>query len=335
MGADEDAAAVLARDPASHARLDDPEAVASLLRALHEAGADQAAAALASRAAADAPLDSPGGVAVLLQVLHEAGGDEVGAARTLASRAAVDAPLDDPGGVARLLGTLRAMGAGAAACTLADRAAADARLNSAGESPDCCGVCARWGPTKTPLPYLPATPPATPASTTQRPSPRCYGPCTRPGPTRPPLPWPAGPPPLECSTFSAKSVRVRPPASSSAVSRTERHRGHGDGRYRVSRGHGLRIRRTDTRPATAATPSTASAVDHLMTRSPLLIAHPQQRAKTPSRGAMSAMYVRCVSVRAEEPQPQPKIAPSYLSPLYAVHDLAEPGCWLSPSAILC
>jgi hypothetical protein len=48
-GADEQAAALLARDPGAHARLDDPGGVADLLARLREAGADEQAAALAGR----------------------------------------------------------------------------------------------------------------------------------------------------------------------------------------------------------------------------------------------------------------------------------------------
>ena len=58
-GADEQAAALLARDPAAHVPLDDPDGVASLLDRLREAGADEQAAALAARSAAHAALDDP------------------------------------------------------------------------------------------------------------------------------------------------------------------------------------------------------------------------------------------------------------------------------------
>ena len=53
-GAEQQAAALLARDPAAHAALDHPYAVAELLAGLREAGAEQQAAALAERAAAHA-----------------------------------------------------------------------------------------------------------------------------------------------------------------------------------------------------------------------------------------------------------------------------------------
>ena len=58
-GAHEQAAALLARDPAAHVALERPADVARLLDALREAGAHEQAAALAGRAAARAPLNHP------------------------------------------------------------------------------------------------------------------------------------------------------------------------------------------------------------------------------------------------------------------------------------
>jgi hypothetical protein len=75
-GAHEQAAALLARDPAAHAALDNPDDVARLLRNLREAGAHDQAAALAARAAAHAPLDDLRDVARLLASLREAGEHE-------------------------------------------------------------------------------------------------------------------------------------------------------------------------------------------------------------------------------------------------------------------
>ena len=129
-GADEQAAALLARDPAAHAALDDPGAVARLLGSLREAGADEQAAALAARAAAHAPLDDPFRVAYLLGRLREAGADEQAAA--LASRAAAHAPLDDPFRVADLLGSLREGADEQAAALLARDPAAHAPLDNPG-----------------------------------------------------------------------------------------------------------------------------------------------------------------------------------------------------------
>ena len=80
-GADEQTAALLARDPAAHAPLDDPLAVASLLDMLREAGADEQAAALLARDPADhAALDNHDAVARLLRSLREAGAHEQAAA---------------------------------------------------------------------------------------------------------------------------------------------------------------------------------------------------------------------------------------------------------------
>ena len=78
-----DAAAALAARVAGQVSLDDPEAVAALLRALHEAGAGDAVAALLARdPAGQVSLDDPEAVAALLRALHEAGaGDAVAALR--------------------------------------------------------------------------------------------------------------------------------------------------------------------------------------------------------------------------------------------------------------
>ena len=119
-GAHEQVAALLARDPAAHAALDDPGAVASLLDSLREAGARRAGRRAAGpRPAAHAALDDPDGVASLLDSLREAGAHEQAAA--LAGRAAAHAALDDPGGVASLLDSLREAGAHEQAAALAGR----------------------------------------------------------------------------------------------------------------------------------------------------------------------------------------------------------------------
>jgi hypothetical protein len=119
MDAHRQVAALLARDPAAHVSLDHPAAVAFLLNSLRKAGAHEEAAALAARAAARAPLDDPGAVAKLLGSLREAGAYEQAAA--LAARAAASAPLDDPGAVARLLGSLREADANTQAAALLAR----------------------------------------------------------------------------------------------------------------------------------------------------------------------------------------------------------------------
>ena len=78
-GAHDQAAALLARDPAAHAPLDNPYGVAILLGSLRAAGAhDQAAALLARDPAAHAALDNQYGVAILLGGLRAAGARPAG-----------------------------------------------------------------------------------------------------------------------------------------------------------------------------------------------------------------------------------------------------------------
>jgi hypothetical protein len=77
----EQAAALLRRDPAAHARLDDPYAVSGLLDSLQRAGApEQAAALLRLDPAAHVPLDGPHAAAWLLDSLKRAGAREQAAA---------------------------------------------------------------------------------------------------------------------------------------------------------------------------------------------------------------------------------------------------------------
>jgi hypothetical protein len=106
----------------SHARLGDPGGVASLLRALREAGAGEQATALADRdPAAYAPLSNPHSVASLLKALREAGAGEQATA-LIGRDPAAHAPLSDPHGVAFLLEVLLAAGADRQVTALADRA---------------------------------------------------------------------------------------------------------------------------------------------------------------------------------------------------------------------
>jgi uncharacterized protein YidB (DUF937 family) len=129
MGADEQAAKLLARDPASHVALDNLYGVASLLDSLRKAGAHEQAATLADRAAAHVSLDDLYGVASLLDSLRRAGVHEQAATTLLARDPAARVTLDSPGGVASLLETLREAGAHEQAATLASRAAAHAALD--------------------------------------------------------------------------------------------------------------------------------------------------------------------------------------------------------------
>ena len=104
----------------SHASLDNPGAVAWLLRALRAAGANDAVTALATRAAGHASLDNPGTVAWLLQMRAAGASDAV--ATLLARDPAGHARLDDPLPVAELLGAMREAGANDAVTALATRA---------------------------------------------------------------------------------------------------------------------------------------------------------------------------------------------------------------------
>ncbi|QXJ25796.1 hypothetical protein AGRA3207_007346 [Actinomadura graeca] len=119
VGAGEQVAALVARDPAAHAPLDDPRAVASLLRGLREVGAGEQVAALAGRAAAQVSLDDPDAVASLLYRLRRVGAGEQVAA--LAGRAAAQVSLDDPYAVIFLLEVLREVGAGEQVAALVAR----------------------------------------------------------------------------------------------------------------------------------------------------------------------------------------------------------------------
>ncbi len=124
-GAGDVARALLDRDPAGQAGLEDLRDVARLLAALRAAEDHDAARALAARAVTNAPqasLADPGGAAELLAELRAAGNHD--AAGALLDRdPARQARLDRPQDVTRLLAALRAAGAGDAARVLARRAA--------------------------------------------------------------------------------------------------------------------------------------------------------------------------------------------------------------------
>ena len=110
QGAEQQATALLRRDPAAHVSLNDPRAVARLLDSLWAARAEEQATALADRAAAHVSLDNPDAVATLLGSLWAAGAEEQATA-LLRRDPAAHVSLDDPGAVARLLGSLWAAGA--------------------------------------------------------------------------------------------------------------------------------------------------------------------------------------------------------------------------------
>ncbi|MEU6277637.1 hypothetical protein ABZ871_35330 [Streptomyces populi] len=127
-GADEQVTALLNRDPATHVPLDNPNAVAQLLQALRKAGADEQITTLLNRdPATHATLDNPIAVTRLLQTLQTAGADEQ--ITTLAERAAAHTTLDNPIAVTRLLQTLQTAGADEQITALAERAVAHTPLD--------------------------------------------------------------------------------------------------------------------------------------------------------------------------------------------------------------
>jgi uncharacterized protein YidB (DUF937 family) len=132
-GADEQVAALLARDPAAHVALNNPDAVARLLGSLREAGAgEQVAALLARDPAAHVALNDPDAVVSLLDELQW-GGAEVSLldslqwggvdeqAAALATRAAAHVALDNPWAVTLLLERLNLAGADEQAAALLAR----------------------------------------------------------------------------------------------------------------------------------------------------------------------------------------------------------------------
>jgi hypothetical protein len=103
VGAEDEVAVLLARDPAAHASIDNPEAVAGLLRELRKVKAGDQVVSLTGRAAAHAPTDDA--VTDLLSVLREVGAEDEAA--VLAERAVTDALLGNSFSVLYLLEELR------------------------------------------------------------------------------------------------------------------------------------------------------------------------------------------------------------------------------------
>lgn len=128
-GAGEQVKALLARDPAAHASLDNPSHVAALLGALRYAeAAEQVKALLARDPAAHVSVDDSFYAAELLEALRTAGLDEQAA--VLANRAAAQASLDSMSDAVWLLRELDAAGQRASIQTLARRAAAHVTLDN-------------------------------------------------------------------------------------------------------------------------------------------------------------------------------------------------------------
>ena len=134
-GAQEQTAA-LAERAAAHVSLDNAYEVADLVDRLREAGAQEQAAALLHRdPAAHVSLDDPKAVATLLDKLLEAGAQEQATA-LLHRDPAAHVSLDNAADVIRLLDRLREAGAQEQAAALAERAAAHVSLDNAYEVAD-------------------------------------------------------------------------------------------------------------------------------------------------------------------------------------------------------
>jgi hypothetical protein len=130
-GAQEQVAALLAGDPANHAKLDEPYGVAGLLEALRGAGMqEQVAALLARDPATHTNLDKPSGVARLLDTLCEIGAQEQ-VATLLARDPATHTNLDEPDAAAGLLYALRDAGAQEQVTALAEQVATRIDLDRA------------------------------------------------------------------------------------------------------------------------------------------------------------------------------------------------------------
>ena len=157
-GAAEQAAALLARDPAAHVSLDDPVGVAVLLDRLREAGADEQAAALLARdPAAHVSLDDPAAVAELLDSLREAGADDQAAAlldrlreadaeragRRAGPRAPPTSPPTTRAAWPWLLDRLRAVGAHEQAAALARAPPPTSPSTTRAPWPACWTACGR------------------------------------------------------------------------------------------------------------------------------------------------------------------------------------------------
>ena len=121
-GAEEQIAALLARDPASCVSLGNPRAAAMLLGELRRLSAGEQLTALATRIAAECTVEDPFAAGWLLEELRTAGAVEQ--FTTLATRAAAHARADKPDSVDRLLYVLHEANAEEQLITLSGRAAA-------------------------------------------------------------------------------------------------------------------------------------------------------------------------------------------------------------------
>jgi tetratricopeptide (TPR) repeat protein len=126
LEADEQLTALLARDPATHVALDDPLAVARLLEQLRKVGANEQATALAERAATHIRIRHADALVWLLKALWQSGANDQ--ARTLIERTTSHVSLEDVRGVSWLLDLLWEVGADEQATDLVERAAAHVSL---------------------------------------------------------------------------------------------------------------------------------------------------------------------------------------------------------------
>jgi hypothetical protein len=115
-------------DPAGHVPLGNPDAVATLLYALREAGAEHQVGMLAARAARHAPLDNPYAVDNLLRALRRAGAEQQADA-LIARDPAGHVSLDRASSVTRLLRALREAGAEQQADALIARMPAEGQFS--------------------------------------------------------------------------------------------------------------------------------------------------------------------------------------------------------------
>jgi hypothetical protein len=100
--------ALLSRNPAAQADVNDPRSVSELLRALQKVGVHEQVDILARRASRETALDDPSGTAALLAAMHRTGASK--AASIVAERASREASLGDPQGIFALLDAVREAG---------------------------------------------------------------------------------------------------------------------------------------------------------------------------------------------------------------------------------
>ncbi|WLQ69360.1 hypothetical protein [Streptomyces glycanivorans] len=130
IGAEEQLGALLARDPATHVTLDNPAAVAGLLAELQEVGAEeQIGALLAQGPATHVVIDNPLALASLLHELRAVGAEEQIDA-LLAQDPAAHVALNDHQPVGILFSELQEIGAEEQLGALASRAAAHVALDN-------------------------------------------------------------------------------------------------------------------------------------------------------------------------------------------------------------